>query len=48
VQQAGYDYAFTTQEGLVNKDDDPYLLKRVRINGTYALIDFILKVELFH
>lgn len=48
VQQAGYSYAFTTQEGLVNKDDDSYLLKRLRINGTYSLMDFILKLEFFH
>ncbi|MBX6376965.1 MAG: polysaccharide deacetylase family protein [Clostridia bacterium] len=40
VAEAGYDLAFTTEEGVVRPGDNPHLLRRRFVSGSYSLERF--------
>lgn len=45
VAESGYLAAVTTEQGLATRDSDLFLLKRVRVLGTYSLKKFIAELN---
>lgn len=45
VEQAGYEAAFTTRSACARAEDDPFLLPRLRVNGSDSLEAFARKVS---
>ena len=41
MKDAGFSLGFTTQNGQIHVNDDPYSLSRMRINGDISLDTFI-------
>ena len=46
VKDAGFNYAFSTQQGRIHYGDNLYTLKRIRVSGLYLIPEFIMHLEL--
>jgi peptidoglycan/xylan/chitin deacetylase (PgdA/CDA1 family) len=46
VRDAGYRFAVTVREGLLERDLDPWTLPRVQVNGTMGMVQFRSKLSM--
>jgi peptidoglycan/xylan/chitin deacetylase (PgdA/CDA1 family) len=45
LKDNGFRYAFTIDQGMTTRSQDPYLLKRIFVNGEETLEQWIAKLE---